>query len=63
MHHSVGVAIAGATPERRALLVCLCPPRLTHAHRSVLPDGATLSSLGIAHGELLYMAYDMERQV
>lgn len=30
---------------------------------SLLPDDPSLTALGITHGDLLYMAYDMERQV
>jgi hypothetical protein len=30
---------------------------------SVLPDAASLASQGISHGDLLFLGYDMERQV
>ena len=31
--------------------------------RSVLPDGASLASQGVGHGDQLFLGYDMERQV
>lgn len=35
-----------------------------HVHAcSVLPDAASLASQGISHGDLLFLGYDMERQV
>jgi hypothetical protein len=41
------------------------PACLVSAPHSLLPDDPNMSitALGVSHGDLLFMAYDMERQV